>query len=472
MLETILRRKAESGDKTAIVYHGNNYSFSYLDDVSSRLAVRIQRLGIKRNSRITSLISDPVNYVLVFFASLKLGATLFPINPDLEESTIQNAIIHASPSIVIDDFKDRGQRSDALIRESLDEQPLKMEQNFDPEIPVLILLTGGTTGTPKGAVISERSVLWNAFNTNMTWGISSRDISLVSLPLFHTGGWNILLIPTLIAGGKVVFSSTPFNESEILELIPRYNVSFFMGVPTMLEKVVNSSLFDETSLSGITVASGGGLLPRDTIYKLRTKGARVFQGYGLTEAGPNNFYIAPERYTQKPESVGKPCIFVETKIATDGELLIRGPHTFSGYLFGNDENPFDECGYLKTGDIFKADSDGDYYFVGRKKNIIKTGGENVYAAEVESALLSLDYVTDCAVIGVPDKYWGEIVVAFVSVTDERKDVDMRRDLHKLLSSYKIPKRFVILDNIPRTSVGKIDKKRLEELDEKNIHPGL
>lgn len=195
----------------------------------------------------------------------------------------------------------------------------------------------------------------------------------------------------------------------------------------------------------------------------------MFQGYGLTEAGPNNFYISPENQKKFPDSVGTPCIFVEVKLAEDGELLIRGKHLFSRYMFGSDIDPFEMDGYFKTGDIFRTNELGYYFFVQRKKNVIKTGGENVYATEIEDIILTLPYVVECSVIGMPDNYWGEAVVAFVKTNEVKSEEQLRKDLKMKLSGYKVPKRVIFVNNLPRNAVGKVSREELVRLYEKSVH---
>jgi len=469
MIEGLLSRRTGFGDKIAVIFGDKTFTYNELDSRSGRLASALKERGIGKGKYIMASLDNPVNYLTLFFSSTKIGSILIPLNPDLERNTLKNVTSKTRPEIFIDDYHDSGVNFKEIFPEDENYEAMQYKYEQDIERPSLVLLTGGTTGLPKGAVISERSIIWNAFNTILSWGLTGSDVSLVSLPLYHTGGWNVLLIPTLMSGGTVVFSGTPFDGSEILRIMRKRGVTRFMGVPTMLEKITACEDFNEAILSGKTIISGGGSLMVETAEKLRAKGALVFQGYGLTEAGPNNFYISPENFVKKPDSVGKPCLFVETKISGDGELLVAGPHTFSGYIFGSDEQPFDREGYLKTGDIFKVDSEGDYYFVGRKKGIIKTGGENVFASEVESAILSLEYVKDCTVIGVKDRLWGEAVIAFISLKSPVDEDRLKENLKPRLAPFKIPKRFIFVKEIPRTPVGKPDREKLVNLYEKSIY---
>ncbi len=426
-------------------------------------------MGIKEGDVILSIIKNPLDNVILFFAVVKCGAILFPINPVIEKSLYDHVISNAKPKLIISDFNNEGISIETLKNSTIGNSNLKSDGNYNTERTVLTLLTGGSTGTPKGAEISENAIMWNAFNTVLTWGIHQSDRTLVCMPLYHTGGWNILLIPTLIAGGSVIFSENNFDPDEIINLIEKERITIFMGVPTMYEKIVASSEFYKKDLSKVRMISGGGKLRKETYEKLLERNIKVFQGYGLTEAGPNNFYISPENQKKFPDSVGTPCIFVEVKLAEDGELLIRGKHLFSRYMFGSDIDPFEIDGYFKTGDIFRTNELGYYFFVQRKKNVIKTGGENVYATEIEDIILTLPYVVECSVIGMPDNYWGEAVVAFVKTNEVKSEEQLRKDLKMKISGYKVPKRVIFVNNLPRNAVGKVSREELVRLYEKSVH---
>ena len=471
MLENLLYKRSRINDGIALKYKDREITYSQLDVLSSGISRKLKNL-LKRGDYIITFINNPIDYCVFFFGCLKSETVMIPLNPQIERETYSNIKNVTRCKLVIDDFNDYGitfNNFSGNLDMHLNEMESNIHNPYNLDRQVLILLTGGTTGTPKGAIIPERSILWNSFNTILSWKISAGSTSLVSLPLYHTGGWNILLIPTLVAGGKCIFSGYPFNEDEIIECIKEEKPTIYMGVPTMLEKISLSKNFEMLDLRNITIVSGGGMLKSKTAEKFRGKGACIFQGYGLTEAGPNNFYIDPLKFIEKPRSVGTPCLFVDAKLGDDNELLLRGPHIFNGYLWGNDESPIDNNGFLKTGDIFTRDDDGYYYFSGRKKEVIKSGGENIYISEVENALLSLGYISDTSIIGLPDDFWGEIEVAFV-VTSKSVAVDIiKKDLLKLLAPYKIPKKIIFMEKIPRSQLGKPLKKEMVKEYEKSLH---
>ncbi|BDR91709.1 class I adenylate-forming enzyme family protein [Vulcanisaeta souniana] len=463
MLESLLRHRARISDSVAIKVGDSSYTYSQLEILSNKMAYALSRLSIKANDRVITLVKSPLYHVALFFALRKIGAVLVPVNPRLGNDFLRFVINDINPSLIIDEYFNEGINIDKILEMAVDEYRYEYRMNLD-EI-AMILYTGGTTGPPKGAMIHEGSILWNAIITVLSWGLTRNDCTLVSLPLYHTGGWNVLLIPLLLVGGRTILPETDkFDPDWTIQILAREKCTIYMGVPTMLDAISKSPLFDKIDLSHVLFINGGGPLLPSVAKRFIDKNYRIFQGYGLTEAGPNNFYISPERYRDKPTSVGKPLLFIEMKLSGDGELLIRGPHVFKGYWNRPDENPFTSDNYLMTGDLFAVDDEGDFSFLDRKKDMIKTGGENVYSTEVEVALKQLPYIDDAAVFGVPDEHWGEAVVAVVvkkpgfKVTED----DVKRDLRKVLASYKVPKRIIFVKEIPKTQIGKISKRELRE----------
>ncbi len=469
MLEAILKSRAEIEDRNVLgTLDGKYYTYSDLDQWSSSVAGYLLDKGVKEGDRIVSLTPPTPFSVVLFFATLKVGGILVPINPYLNNDLVSRMIQDIDPSLIIDTYGGRGESSEIAF--SYSGKPFNGPYPQDEERSAMILFTGGTTGDPKGAIISVRSILWNAIITALSWKLSENDSTIVSLPLYHTGGWNVLLMPLLVVGGKAILGREKFDPEETVKALSDLKVSIYMGVPTMLSAMSRTRAFANMSLSNTRFISGGGSLPSATSEAYSNRGLRITQGYGLTEAGPNNFNMNPETYPKKPGSVGKPNIFVDMKLKEDGELAIKGPHVFSGYWKNKEEAPFDTDGYLLTGDIFRTDEEGYYFFVDRKKNMIKTGGENVYASEVEEAIFSIPGVLDNCVIGVPDDYWGELVIAFVVCKDRKLDeISLKAHLKSRLAGFKIPKKIILCGEIPKSNVGKPLRKELREAYEKDIH---
>ncbi len=474
-LETLLRKRADLSDTVALVDadSGEGRRFSDLDRESDLIAWNLASMGVGKGSRVATLMSKSLRHVEVFFAVRKLGASLVPLNFVLKKETIRSQIARTSPKLVVDDVLDLGIRSETLMKESPVAIPSSRAVRASVDDEAFVLFTGGSTGLPKGAVIHEGSVVWNAVNTVLSWGFTQDDVAYVPFPLYHIGGWNIFLIPLLFVGGKTVLASR-FEEASSIRALNDFKVTRVVGVPTMLYRLTSSPEFDKYDFRRVIFGCGGGALGKDVAAKFISRNYRVFQGYGATETGPNNFYISPERYRKKVGSVGKPMLFVEAKLSDEGELLIRGPHVFRGYLPGEEGSSicFDKDGFFLTGDLFTVDSDGDFTFAGRKKDMIKTGGENVYSVEVEGVINTLPYVADSAVVGVPHREWGEMVLAFVVLKEGRDDIrqeTVREDLKRVLPSFKVPKEVVFVRELPKSELGKVQKQVLRENYEKGVH---
>jgi fatty-acyl-CoA synthase len=345
--------------------------------------------------------------------------------------------------------------------------------NFDDAS--LILFTGGTTGLPKGAVLSHRLIFWNSVNTIVSWGLRPDDIQPLLFPLFHTGGWNVLLLPCFHLGAKTILMGD-FNADETLKVIEREKCTIVIGVPTMFTMIEQSPQFQETNFDSVRIfISGGAPCPVAIMEKYWVRGKPFKMGYGLTEVGPNNFYLPESEIKRKPSSVGFPVIHCDMKIVNEnnkqvsdgevGELLLRGPHIFSGYWDEPDETSktIESDGWVHTGDLVMRDDEGFYFIVGRKKDMFISGGENVYPTEIEELLYKHPAVLEAAVKGVPDDFWGEVGKAFVtpkpglSVTGE----ELKAFLLDKLAKYKIPKYYEICDSLPKSAAGKILKRKLE-----------
>ncbi len=416
---------------------GDNITYMQAFERSNRLARHLMDVeGVKPGDRVAVLSTNELDYVLLFFAVQKTGAVLVPMNFRLTPPELQYIVDDAKPTLVIEQealadringypelsFDGPGGVTSILRDSTTDSSDPGMHSDFDS--PSMILYTSGTTGRPKGAILSNRMLFWNSINTGLRLNLVQQDVTLTFAPFFHTGGWNVLNLPFLHRGAKQIFLKK-FDPDRVLQLIEQERVSIFFGVPTMMDMLRQSPLFEKTDLSSVRYAIvGGEPMPIGLIRDWHSRNVPVRQGYGLTEFGPNVFSLNEEDAERKMGSIGFPNFYIDTRVVDDqgndvpkgtlGELLLRGPVTMDGY-WNNAEATSKTIvdGWVSTGDIARQDEEGYFYIVDRKKDMFISGAENVYPAEIEHLLRSHPDIREVAVIGVPDSKWGEVGMAYI-----------------------------------------------------------
>lgn len=445
---------------------------------------------IEAGDRVAVLSMNRYEYIVLFFALQKLGAILLPLNYRLAAPELAYQLEDATPSLLIyeEDYEATVKKTefdgqiiqfDAFINgcDKHESKAVTFAGHF--EYTCKILYTSGTTGRPKGAIITNKMLFWNSINTGLRLNLTQQDVILTFAPFFHTGGWNVLTTPILHRGGKVVLLKK-FEPDQVLELCAKHKVSVLFGVPTMMAMLADEASFENTDLSSIRYAIvGGEPMPIPLIEKWHHKGVPVRQGYGLTEFGPNVFSLNEEDAIRKKGSVGFANFYIDTKIVNDdgkevqigevGELWLKGPVCTEGYW--NNPNATQETieqGWLKTGDLVRKDEEGYFFIVDRKKDMFISGAENVYPAEIEQLLVKHKNVKEVAVIGVPDETWGEVGMAFV-VTEfgELTSDELSSYCKEYLAKFKVPKHFVFMVELPKSDTGKIQKKTLKEYINQN-----
>lgn len=472
------------------VIQNRRYTYGQLADEVHRMANFLRSgLGIGHGDRVGVLSFNRAEYIKLFFATSRLGAILVPLNfrlaPGefiyyLEDATPKAFFFDKDHQLIVEGLKPKVGVAhyvcfdqDNSVGQSLASVWEELPTKPPPEVelaetdPQLIIYTSGTTGLPKGVILTHGMITWNSFNTNIGWDLRSDDRTVLHSAMFYTAGWNVFTLPLFHCRGTNVLIQG-FDADLILDLIQRERLTLFFAVPTMFQMLLESPKFSTTDFSSIRfMVSGGAPLPREIFETFKAqKGTHLWEGYGLTEVGPNNFQA-----NGKLGTVGHPMFHVDVKLVNssgqevpsgeDGELLIRGDHMCAGYW--NKAEATAEAireGWFHTGDLARIDEDGHLSIVGRKKDMLISGGINIYPAEIEWVIETHPQVAGAAVIGVPDEKWGEVGKAVLelhpggTLTFE----ELQAYLHSRLGKFKIPKYMVIVDELPRTvASGKVQK---------------
>lgn len=476
-------------EKVAVIDGLSNQSWTYeqLNKRISNLTSLLKRMGVTKGDRVALLSLNHIAYIDLIFACKRIGALFVPLNWRLSLHEQRYIIQDCSPKLLLyhADFEALATQLQVVrlcITIATYESEVQQETSciddegavqYAMDQPWMIIYTGGTTGKSKGVVLSNRSVYTNSINTILSWNLSADDITLTVLPMFHTGGLNALTLPLLHMGGTIILYPE-FDKEEVQRLIQDYGCTIVLMVPTMYHDVIHTDSFKQRSFPSMQVfLSGGAPCPQIIYQAFQEKNIPFKEGYGLTEAGPNNFYITPGLAQQKKGSVGKPMMYNEIKLLDAqykevapgeiGELAIYGEHLFEYYWNNELETTrAKHQGWLLTGDLARRDQAGDFYIMGRKKDMIITGGENVYPQEIEQVLYEHPAVKEVVIIGLPDQKWGEVVTAVISLHSGHliEQDELQAYCSKRLARYKVPKRFIIAEDIPKTHVGKFNKQLL------------
>ncbi len=492
----LAKRAQLTPDRVGLVEYasGAQTTFSEWNARVNQTANYLRSLGVGKGDRVAVYSANTPEYLDLFWAAPKIGAILQNLNWRLTVHELKGIVDSGGPRVLVysQDWREQVEELKpacacvehvvALTNPGAGERHLAERESQSEEladVPALdmdhpwgIYYTGGTTGLPKGAVLTHGNVTWNSINTVTSWGITANHKAAVQLPFFHIGGPNIFMVPLVHTGGTSILCAG-FDPDETFDLVERAGITHYVGVPTMFQMLQEHPRWAQADFSKLEmVASGGAPCPLPIMEKFWERGVDFKMGYGLTEASGNNFWLPPERVREKIGSVGFPLFHIDMKIigqdgstcadGEEGELLIRGPHVVAGY-WRNDEATAATIrdGWLHTGDIAVRDSDGCYSILGRSKDMFISGGENVYPAEIESVLMAHPKVVEAAVVGVPHETWGEVGRAFLVVAEGYDEADLRSYLEGRLARYKLPRSFVLLDTLPLTAIGKVDKKLLE-----------
>ena len=499
----LLKKRSElTPDREALydLHTDKRYTYADLNKRANQAANFLhETFNIQAGDRVSILAQNSLTFVDLLFGLSKIGAIFAPLNWRLTARELSFIIQDLEPSVlicgpeyvsVLEEMRSEINIGHILTLENANipgaesyESHLQQAPDFEPTHTQIndsdgscILYTSGTTGKPKGAVLTHRQVLWNAINTVVSWGLSEKDTSPILTPMFHSGGLFVFLVPLFYVGGRIVLART-FDPDESLRIIVQEKCTVILGVPTLFQVWMNSPFYKEANFDHVHFfISGGAPCPPSLIHAWSsTKGVVMRQGYGLTEAGVNCFTMTDDDALKKAGSVGKPIFHSFMRLVDNdghdvapgdtGELIISGPIVCAGY-WRNPEATAQSLvgGWFHTGDMARQDEEGYYYIVGRFKDMIISGGENIYAAEVEAIFRESEVVSDAALIGKPDQKWGEIGLMIVVLKPGRSasKEDLLSHCQGKLARYKIPKQIEFADELPYSPYGKVIKAELRQ----------
>jgi len=496
-----------SPDAVALIHVPTRRQFTYAE--LDRRALQCARVwtdlfSLRPGDRVCILSENRVEYVDAFWAAGKSGIILVPLGTRSTAHELQQILADCGPRCLMysaryeelarelqqlvpfehaisldgeDSIAKTLNYAEAIDRVRPDPLPTKVQ----PEDIFCLLYTSGTTGQPKGVMIPHRQIAWNAYNTVISWQLRQSDRVQVYTPMYHAGGLTVFMTPLFAIGGSIVLHDG-FDAAEILQALRDYQCTILFGVPTIFKMLIDSPGFAALDLSHLRwCASGGAPLPLQLLRAYQERGVVFRQGYGLTEVGVNCFAITDEDSGRKAGSIGKPMMFTEAKLVDShgnqvarnevggldvGELCLRGPHVCRGYWNNHAATAqvLDSEGWFHTGDLARCDGDGFFYIAGRSKDMIISGGVNIYPAEIEKELLDHPAIAEVSVLGIADEKWGEVPVAFVALKSGASvaGVDLIEFLRPRINKIKLPRQVIFTEALPRNAYGKVLKLELQK----------
>ena len=498
------RRARMLPDAIALRQGAASLSYGQLAQRVDALAGGLASLGVRKGDRVAYLGLNDIATFETFFATGRLGAIFVPLNTRLASAEIADlladcgarVLVHASEaaSLVAEALAAEALAAEALaaggraactvVSLGVDFESLHHEDAFTQtqvalDDPALILYTSGTTGRPKGAVLTHGNLTFNTMNQLAHVDVLRTDVVLCTAPLFHAVGLGQVTLPTLFKGGSVVIAPK-FDPAWMLATIGDLQITAFSAVPTMMQMLCDHPGWADADLSSLRYVIYGGSPVLERVARAwQDRGVDVLQGYGMTEAAPGVFLSLSEGSAQRPTSAGVVHFFTDvallggdgvvTSAPGTGEVLVNGPNVFAGYW----QRPHDTAdamidGWFRSGDLGRVDDDGWAYIIDRVKDVIISGGENIYPAEVEAVLAQLPQVAECAVVGVPDERWGEVGLAYITTYPETPldETTVRSHLEQRLAKFKRPHYIHFVEALPRTATGKLQKAKLRAAFEK------
>ena len=486
-------------NRIALVTPDKTFTYGELNREVNRVACALMSLGLKEGDRIGVLCMNYPQFLTLLFGAGKLGIVEVSLNyrltpPEIayqmNDSKVRVLFVGSEQANYITPLKEQTQVEKVFVLEG--DAPagcgtyadlIKNQSDAEPGEPIswdkglLTVYTSGTTGKPKGAVLSHANQFWNAMNDIIPLRLSADDVMLTILPLVHVGGVGLFTLPALLLGAKVVMPRK-FEAEETIKLIEKEKPTVVFGVPANWQMLLASPSFKQADLSSVRYFyNGGDRCPLDVVKAFRDRGCTFGGGYGLTETSPTAFMLEPEDFIKGTENlgfIGKPAFFNEARYVNSdgkdvpagevGEIWLRGGNVFNGYLNRPDANAevFTD-GWFHTGDLAMHDAEGFTFVVGRSKEMFKSGGLNVYPAEIEAVLSKHPAIREVCVIGVPDPKWNEVGKAIVALKPgmNATSEELVAFCGGQLARYKTPRSVVFIDALPRNTLGKINRGELK-----------
>jgi fatty-acyl-CoA synthase len=486
------KRRLRTPDRTALIFGEDAFTYREFADAADRIAAMLAVMGVAKGDAVAYIGENSPAFLQALFGAARIGAVFVPVNTRLAPPEVTHVLTDSGARVVIYDPElydkvapgieaagvphviptGQGDEADpgldrlvALVTTS----PPDVE--VSPEDPAAILYTSGTTGKAKGAVLTHANLTWVSLDCILDYDLLSSEVALLISPLFHAAALGMGALPILLKGGTIVLEKG-FDPGRALALIQRHGITMLSGVPTTYQLMADHPDWAATDVSTLRrLTCGGSAVPTRILDIYEQRGLKFTQGYGMTETSPGHTALPADRTRDKQGSVGLPHFFSEVRIAGEdgailpagevGEIEARGPNVFPGYRNLPEANAasFTDDGWFRTGDMGYLDDEGYLFIADRLKDMIISGGENIYPAEVENHLFDIDGVTGAAVIGVPDEQWGEVGWAILTVREGATVTidDVRAHLNGRIARYKIPKNAVVIDEMPRTASGKVRK---------------
>jgi malonyl-CoA/methylmalonyl-CoA synthetase len=439
-------------DEVALEWAGAEFTFGEIEVRSNRLAHALRARGLAKGDRLAVYLANRIELIDLYLACVKLGVIFVPINILYRDREIAHLTGDAEPRFVI-----REEDLPALMSEAEKASSERPSEDLDGDTPAAIIYTSGTTGASKGAVLTHNNFAANTVNLLTMWQISDRDRFLLALPLFHIHALGNGLHCWLASGCRMRLLER-FDHRRALDEFNEFQPTLFFGVPTIYVRLLGTppDIARKIGARMRLFVSGSAPLPANVFDRFRELfGHAILERYGMTETfmTMSNSYVGERR----AGTVGFPLPGISVRIE-DSELLVRGPNVFAGYWRRPDATAaaFTD-GWFRTGDLASRSDDGYYTLLGRQSDLIISGGFNIYPREIEELLLEQPGVAEAAVVGVPDELRGEVPVAFIVPNDSFDESALERVCRDQLASFKVPRRFVRVDSIPRTALGKVQK---------------